>query len=136
MTHTPPRITFAVQRQRVSGVIQAHRRRRAYIRRQVSPEERRRRREATHQNTAALYTAIEEWFQLTMSTAQELGKHFNHRQHWILDKMFYRGAQVKKKSKTNAWNAWASKTYETVNVGKYLVPFSPLSIEAHIHSRT
>ena len=118
MTRCPPRITFVVHNQRVNGVLRAHRRRRAYICRQVSPEERRRRREATQQNTAALDTAIEQWFQLTMSTAQELGKRFNHRPRWILDKMFYCGAQVKKKNKTNAWNAWASKMCEKVNTGK------------------
>ena len=79
-------------------------------------------------NTAALDTAIEEWFQLTMTTAQELGKRFSHRPRWILDKMFYRGAHVKKKNKTNAWNAWASQLCAKVNAGQYHAPSYPVSM--------
>jgi hypothetical protein len=87
-----------------------------------------------HLNTAALDTAIEEWFQLTMATAQELGKRFNHRTRWILDKMFYRGAHVKKKNKTNAWNAWASQLSTKVNAGECCVPFP--TFRAHAEHRT
>lgn len=79
--------------------------------------ERKRRREAMQLNTAALDAAIDKWFQLTMTTAQELGKHFNHHPHWVLDKMFYRGAHVKEKKKTNMWNAWASQMCTKVNAG-------------------
>ena len=115
MARCPPRINFVVNRQRINKV---SRRRRTYIRRPLAPAERKRRREATQLNTAALDTAIEEWFQFTMAKAQELGKHFNHHPRWILDKMFYRGAHIKKANRTNAWNAWASQLCEWLNAGE------------------
>jgi hypothetical protein len=119
MARHPPRITFVVNNRRANRVLQVRRRRRTYVRQQVSPMERKRRRDAMHLNTAALDTAIEEWYQLTMKTAQELAKRFSHRPRWILDKMFYRGAHVKKRNKTNAWNAWASQMCAKVNAGMH-----------------
>ena len=132
MARCPPRITFVVNNRRANKVFQARRRLRTHTRRQLSPVERKRRREATQLNTAALDTAIEEWFQLTMATAQELGKRFSHHPHWILDKMFYRGAHVKKRNKTNAWNAWASQMCTKLNAGEYYAPtFPPKSHTDH-----
>lgn len=132
MARCPPRITFVVNSGRVNRVLQARRRRRTHVRPQLSPAERKRRREATQLNTTALDTAIEEWYQLTMSTAQELAKRFNHRQRWTLDKMFHRGAHVKKKNKTSAWNAWASQMCSKVNGGQYrLFIFVPLRLTGH-----
>ena len=122
MVRTPPRITFTVNGRRVNGALQARRRRRMPIRRQISPAERKRRRETSEINSTALDTAIEDWFQFTLTTAQELGKRFSHQPRWVLNKMFYCGAHVKKRSKTNAWNAWASKMCAELNTGKYDLP--------------
>jgi hypothetical protein len=122
MARSPPHITFVVNKRRPSKVLQARRRIRTRAHKQLSPAERKRRREATQLNTTALDTAIEEWFQLTLTTAQELGKRFSHRPRWILDKMFYRGAHIKKKNKTNAWNAWASQKCQELNAGECFMP--------------
>ena len=124
MTRCPPRITFVVNNRRVTGVFQSRRRRRAYIRRPLSPAEWKRQREASRENTAGIDTAIEEWFQLTMAAARDIGKRFNHQPRWVLDKMFYRGAYVKKQNKTNSWNAWASQMCAKVNAGKRIIQFS------------
>ena len=124
MTRTAPHITFVVNNRRVNGVLQGRRRRRAPIRRQISPAERKRRREASQQNSDSLNREIESWFQMTLKIANELGERFNHQARWVLDKMFYRGVHIKKRNKTNAWNAWASKMCEEVNAGKYSVLLS------------
>ena len=126
MTRTLPRITFTINNRRANGLLRARRRRRVHTRPQISPAERKRRREASQLNAAALDTAIDDWFQLTLATAQELGKCFNHNPRWVLDKMFYRGAHVKKHNKTNAWNAWASKMCTELNAGKYSLPLPSL----------
>ena len=116
MARCPPRINFVVNKRCIN---QVSRRRRTYIRQPLAPAERKRWREATQLNTAALDTEIEEWFQFTMAKVQELGKHFNHRPRWILDKMFYRGAHIKQANRTNVWNAWASQLCEKLNAGKH-----------------
>ena len=122
MTRVPPRITFVVNNRRASRVLQSRRRRRVPLRQRVSPAERKRRHEVSQQNTHELNEAIEDWYRLTLRTAAELGERFNHRPRWVLDKMFYRGAHVKKQNKTNAWNAWASKTCAELNAGTYAIP--------------
>ena len=76
------------------------------------------------ENQAAIEAAVEEWFSLTTSKANELAERFNKKPRYFLDIFFHGGARmVHHHEKVNPHNAFMSMKAQELREGMFYMGF-------------